>query len=260
MKKLFSVLLTAVFVLSANILFAQGDAKDAATDIIKAYKTKDANLLKKYVTGFMAMAVNDAFFDSKDGKPLVEIAQKWDGNIKEIRYSKGDMMGKTVVMANVYFSDNPNGNLNVVILSSYEGADWKAFALGISDVSKSEFEEGSKEIPGENSVEETTPAKTDHSEFSIEMANGDKYEKPSTEKLKELLKTLDDDNFFLILNSKDGFLQTTTSENGYIIQYSDEGGMFEAEEYFELKKMIDIFVAYIDKGDWKNMAGKWVAM
>lgn len=252
--------MAVMVILSVNNLFAQGDAKDAAKDIIKAYKTKDAALLKKYVTGFMAMAVNDAFFDSKDGKPLVEIAQEWDGNIKEIRYSKGDMMGKTVVMANVYFSDNSNGNLNVVILSSYEGADWKAFALGISDVSKSEFEKGSTEIPGEKSAEETTPAKSDHSEFSIEMANGDKYENPSTDKLKELLKTLDDDNFYLILNSKDGFLQTTTSEKGYIIQYSDEGGMFEAEQYFELEKMITIFIAYIEKGDWKKMAGKWVAM
>ncbi|MCK5171376.1 MAG: hypothetical protein KAQ75_15970, partial [Bacteroidales bacterium] len=121
-------------------------------------------------------------------------------------------------------------------------------------------EQGSKEIPEEASVEETKPVKSDHSGFSIEMASGDIYEKPTTEKLKELLKILNDDNFFLILNSKDGFLQTTTSEQGYIVQYSDDSGMFEAEAFFTFEMLVDIFVTYIEKDEtWKSKA-KWLEM
>lgn len=254
MRKLTGYFLIISLLLSVNITFAQGNAEDAAKDIIKAYKTKDPVLLKKYVAGFFAMAINESFFDSDDGKPLVEIAGKWDGSIKEIRYSKGDMMGKSVLLASAYFSDNPNGNLNVVILSSYENSDWKAFALGISDISKSEFEEGSIEIPTE-----TATNIVDHSEFSIEMANGDTFENPSNKKLNELLKTLNDDNFFLILNSKTGFLQASTSEKGYIVQYSDDKGMYEAEAYFTFEMLTSIFNAYINKEDWKSKA-KWVEM
>ena len=259
MKNLFSIVLLLAVFFSCSYVSAQGDAKDVAEDIIKAYKTKDAALLKKYATGIIVYAINDGFFDSSDGKPLVEVAEQWDGTIKEIRYSKGDMMGKTVLLASVYFSNNANGNLNVVILSSYEKADWKAFVFGIADITKDEFEQGSTEIPGEKEVVKAKSVKTDHSEFSIEMANGDKYENPTTEKLKELLKTLDDDNFFLILNSKNGYMQTSTSDKGYIVQYSDDDGMFEAEAYFNMEMLVDIFKAYIDVENWKEKA-KWVGM
>lgn len=254
MKKLFSIVIIAFLAFNSNQVFAQGNAENVATDVINAYKNKDVKLLKKHLTGMMVYAVNDNFFESNDGKPLAEIADKWDGEIKEIRYSKGDIMGKTVLLASVYFSDNPNGNLNVVILSSYEKADWKAFAFGIVDITKEEFEQGSTKIP-----EETEEIIIDNSDFSIEMASGDKFENPSIDKLKEQLKSLDDDNFFLILNSNTGFLQASTSEKGYIVQYSDDTGMFEAEAYFTFDMLTDIFEAYFDNKEWKEKA-VWVGM
>jgi len=259
MKKVLSILLIAVITLSVNSLFAQGNAKKAAEDIITAYKDKDVALLKKYMTGIMLYAISDDFFESGDGKDLAEIAKSWDGGIKEIRYSKGDMMGKTVLLSSAYFSENPNGNINVVIMSSYEGSEWKAFTYGIVDITKKEFEEGSKEIPKDEPVIEVKKAINDHSEFSIEMANGDTFDKPTTEKLKEQLKKLNNDNFFLILNSKQGFLQASTSEKGYIVQYSDDSGMFEAEAYFTFEMLTNIFITYIDNENWKEKA-KWIAM
>jgi len=258
MKKKLIVLLIGVLSCSFLNVQAQGDANVAAKEILKAYKNKDAKLLKSYTTGFIVYAINDDFFNSSDGKPLAEIASKWDGKINEIRYEEGNMMGKTVLLASVYFSDNDNGNLNVVILSSYEKSDWKAFVYGITDVSKQEFEEGSLEIP-EGKKQEENVVKSDHSEFSIEMASGDIYNKPTTEKLVELLKSINDDNFFLILNSKAGFLQASTSEKGYIVQYSDDGGMFEAESYFTMEMLVDVFNAYIDNSNWKENT-KWIKM
>jgi hypothetical protein len=35
--------------------------------------------------------------------------------------------------------------------------------------------------------------------------------------------------------------------------------MFEAEEYFSLDKLEEIFIAYINQQDWKKMA-TWVEM
>lgn len=259
MRKLNVFILIVTLLLFSDLSFSQSNIEKVTKDIVNAYRTKDASLLKQYVAGFFAIAINDNFFESSDGKPLVKIAQDWDGTVKEIRYSKGDMMGKTVLLASAHISNNPNGNLNVVILSSYEGADWKAFALGISDISKAEFEEGTKDIPVTAVTEKTKYPKSDYSEFSIEMASGDKYEKPTLEKLNELLKNLNDDNFFLILNSKNDFLQASTSEKGYIVQYSDETGMFEAIEYFSLESLIDIFTSYMNKEEWKGKA-KWVTM
>ncbi len=249
----------AIFSMMLNHAFAQGDVEKVANDIITAYQKKDVNLLKKYMTGMMMYAINDEFFESGEGKALAELVKSWDGKIKEIRYSKGDMMGKTILLSSAYFSDNPNGNINVVVMSSYEGSEWKAFTYGIIDVTKEEFEEGSKEISGsEEKVTEAKPS-SDHSEFSIEMANGDKFDKPTTDKLKEQLKALNDDNFFLILNSKEGFLQASTSEKGYIVQYSDDSGMFEAEAYFTFDMLTEIFEMYIDSKDWKSKA-KWISM
>ncbi|MGM0504384.1 MAG: hypothetical protein ACQESQ_07165 [Bacteroidota bacterium] len=265
MRKLIYLPLLLVFFISINLTFAQGDAESIAEEVIKAYQNQDADLLKKHASGMMVNVITDSFFESNEAKPLVKIAKQWDGKMKEIRYSKGDVMGKDVLMALAYFSDNPNGNLNVVILSSFDNSAWKAFALGIDNVSREEFNQGTTSIGAasaeKTAVENSAKAKkaANRADYSIEMANGNIFESPSDKKIKEALKSLNDDNFFMILNGKDGFIQTSTSEQGFIVQYSDEGGMFEAEEYFSLDKLEDIFIAYINQQDWKEMA-TWIEM
>lgn len=259
MKKWILIQLVFVLIISISQCFAQGDAEAIAKEVIKAYKNKDADLLKKHATGMMMYVINDNFFESDDGKPLVEIAQQWDGKIKEIRYEQGDVMGNEVLLASAYFSDNSNGNLNVVILSSFDQSDWKAFALGISDISRVEFEKGAKSIEATSTEKNTGHVKTNRTGYSIEMANGDIFENPTDKKVKDALKSLNDDNFFMILNGKDGFMQTSTSEKGFIVQYSNNAGMFEAEEYFSFDQLVDIFIAYINNQNWKEM-GNWIEM
>lgn len=255
MKKIIS--LTAIFLVISLIAYsqAQKNPEPIAKEILKAYKSKDAALLKKNLSGIMVYAVNENYFDSDDARSLVEIAKSWNGKIKEIRYSKGDLMGKKVLIASAYFGDNPNGNLNTVLLSSYESSDWKALGMGITDMSKEEFEEGSLEIPGDREEKE----KMSFKDFSVEMANGDKYDNPDFDKLEESLENLDEENFFLILKGPDGFLQTTTSEEGYIVQFSDDSGMYEAESYFSFDELVEIFEAYMQGKGWKEM-DSWVEM
>lgn len=264
MKKLVCFTISIVMLFVSSNLSAQGDPKSAAEDIIKAYKNKDLKLMKEYATGVLMYSLNDEFFESSEAKPLVTIANTWDGNILEVRYSSGKMMGKSILLANVYFGDNPNGNINTVLLTSFEKSGWKAFGMGISDMPKEEFLQGSTEIPDDKPTEKPqTKGKIDdngvYKGFSVEMANGETYENPSIGMLKKSLKSLDDDNFFLILNSKEGFLQTTISEKGYIVQQNHGEGMFEAESFFTYEKLVEIFTEYLKGGDWKEM-DKWVSM
>ncbi|MDD2278101.1 MAG: hypothetical protein PHD06_09050 [Bacteroidales bacterium] len=258
MKRTINLLLMLLMAIASTQVKAQGDPNKAAEDIVKAYKEKDATLLKRYATGILINVINDNFFESKDAKTLVEIAKGWDGTIREIRYAKGDIMGSTVIMANVYIGDNPSGELNTVLLTSYNNSDWKAFGLGITETSRKEFLEGSLEIPKD---EPKTKPKADkaYKGFSIEMANGETLDNPTVAKLRTMLKTIDDDNFFLTLSGKDGFLQTTISETGFIVQHSEGEEMFEAESYFTMEKLVEIFEAYLRSEDWKSM-GKWAAM
>jgi hypothetical protein len=256
MRKLICFQLVFVLLLSFNQVAAQGDAEKTAKEVIEAYKNEDFALLKKHLTGMMLNVIDDDFFESDDGKPLVEIAQQWDGTIKEIRYEKNDMMGNEVLLASAYFSDNPNGNLNVVLLSSFDQSDWKAFASGLTDISKEEYEKAATSM--EATAEKKEPVAevaANRSDYSIEMATGDIIEGPTDEKVKESLKTLDDDNFFMTLNGKDDFLQTTISEKGYIVQHGGgDDGMFEADDFFTFEQLVDIFIAYINEQNWKEMA------
>ena len=61
MKKLFTIAIFAIMILSANQVLAQGSEEQAATDVINAYKNKDIALLKKYATGMMVYVINDSF-------------------------------------------------------------------------------------------------------------------------------------------------------------------------------------------------------
>lgn len=262
MRKLATILIVLFSFTFFQLANAQGDAEKVAKEVLKAYQNKDVDLLKQHLTGFVVYAVNDGFFKSDDGAELTDMVKTWDGEIREIRYNTGDLMGRKVTLANVYFGDNPNGNLNVVVLSSMEGSDWKAFAFGVTDMTKEEFNEGSLTL-GEKTEDTKEPKEADaevsNNEFSVEMANGETYGNPTIDKLKASLKSLDDDNFFLILSNNDGFIQTSTSDNVYIVQHNHGKGMFEAEDFFTFDELVDIFSAYLKKEDWKSKA-KWVTM
>ncbi len=266
MKKIIYVALCFMFCSFSMQTQAQGDPEPYAMEVIEAYKNKDLPLLQKHATAILYQALNEGFFESSDAKPLVEMAKTWDGSIKDIRYDEMHMMGQTALIAMVYFGDNPNGNLNVVTLSSLAESDWKAFGMGLMDVSEEEFTTLSTEIPADKPKAEPKQAEADVDEadveyhgFTVEMATGETYDNPTINELKAYLESIDDDNFFLSLSSKDGFIQTTISEEGFIVQYNDGDGLFEAEPYFDFEEVVEIFVAFMKDEDWKAMTN-WIRM
>lgn len=248
MKKV--LLLIFIILISYQSIVAQGNVEQIAKEIITAYKTSDADLLKKHASGILLPAINENFYADKQAKKLVALANEWNGKIIEIRYGTEKMMGKTINLVMVYFKNcKDTDQLCVVLLSSIDKSEWKAVGFGISKIEKAELEEYSLELQSEENI----PAKIDHSEFTIEMATGKIVKDPSTEKLQELLKTLDDDNFFITLSCNDGFLQAAYSDDGFSAEYSGPDGYFGATELLSQKEMTKLFIAYIDKvKDWKE--------
>lgn len=262
MKNLFSTFLSTLLVFSSLIVSAQGNPEPIAKEVIRAYQKQDLNLRKVHSTAMVLNGLVDGYFQTSDAKPLVDMAADWDGTINEIRYQRISIMGTSPLLAFAHFGNLPNGKVKVATLTSLNEAPWKAFTLGISDMDKDEFLSLSKEIPTEKESKPKPAAKgpdTPIKGFSVEMASGETYSNPSLNKLKASLKTLADDNFFLILNSSKGFLQTTISELGFIVQHNHGDGMFEAESYFTIEMLIDIFEKYLNDDDWKGL-DSWVSM
>jgi hypothetical protein len=262
MKNLISTLLSAFLVLSNLFVFAQGNPEPIAKEIIKAYQKQDLNKLKVHATAMVQNGLVDGYFKTNDAKLLVAMAKDWDGTINEIRYQRISIMGTSPLLAFAHFGDLPGGKVKVATLTSLKESPWKAFTFGITDMDKEEFLSLSKEIPTEKESKPKPAAKgpdTPIKGFSVEMASGETYSNPSLNRLKASLKTLDDDNFFLILNSSKGFLQTTISEQGYIVQHNHGDGMFEAKSYFTFEMLVDIFEKYLNNDDWKDV-DSWVGM
>lgn len=252
-----SVILTFITAFS----FAQIE-KNIAKEVLKAYKERNTELLKKNASGIMKYAITDSYFKSEKNQEIINAVDKWDGKIKEIRYKSGDMMGKKIFLCSVYFADSQENKdeIYTVVLSSYDNKKWLMFAGGIIEEKKEEFEKmnlGNGE--NENVVEKDENVKKDAPKnFSIEMANGKTFDEISETTISESINSLNNDNFFLILNSDIGFLQAAYSDKGNTVQYKENEKQFEAEKLFSKEETIQIFKNYFQgKSNWKEGV-KWV--
>lgn len=252
MKKLvFTSIILFAFVFSS---YAQ--VEEVAKEILKAYKDRDAELLKKNASGMLKMSINDSYFEADDLQEALKIVDDWDGKIKEIRYTEENMMGKKINIAAAHFADNPeNDEIYWVGLSRMGNSDWVMFAKGLTSDTREEFEKMSPSMgDAANRKEKRAEKAAKNKKFSVEMANGETYDSISDDKLKELINSLDDDNFFMILNKGDeDFLQTAYSENGYSLQYKEKGEQFQTGEMIDKEKATEVFTNYYnEKSDWKE--------
>lgn len=246
MKKL----LILVFLLLLVYQFAFAGPKEIAKDIITAYQTSDADLLKKHASGMLLPAITRKFFDDSNVVEIKSLVKDWDSEIKEVRYNGEKMMDKTIYISLVHFADCVSAEeLCVVMLSSLDKKDWKAFGLGISTITKDEFYSYSTQI---QDVKITEPKKSKRS-YTVETASGEIVEDPSLTKLLDMIKSLDDDNFFITLSHPDGFLQAAYSEDGFYAEYSGVNGYFGADKALTLKETLELFSNYYNNiENWKG--------
>ena len=231
--------------LSSNI-FAQQDVESVAKDVLQAYKTQDVELLKKRASGFLKNAITKSYFEDKTAKKYIEVIKNWDGQIRGIGYEKQNMGPMHILMATVYFADDPKSNdIYEVLLSNTNGKGWVMFGSGIGKEEKSEFDKLSPTIPG-------MPKATPKRQISIEMANGDTFDKAPVKTAINNLKKLDDDNFFIILKNKDDFMQFAYSDkNSYTAEYKENGVQYQAKTPVTKAQAINLIK------DYYNTDGKW---
>ena len=96
---------------------------------------------------------------------------------------------------------------------------------------------------------QTDQVKTD---FSIEMANGDIFKAVSEKILTDNFNKMDDDNFFLILNHGDNYIQAAYSEDGYVVEYNEDRVQYSANKVLLQKETLDLFKKYLNEdNNWK---------
>ena len=257
MKKL---LLTSV-ILAIFVTAAISQVETVANEVLKAYKNRDPELLKKNASGFVKMAISDSYFEDEQFKDDLKAVDNWDGELREIRYRSDNMMGKKVNMAMVHFTDNPNeeDEIFVVTLSNMKKDKWVMLGSGIVSEKKTEFEKGRLSLSGSKKQMEKAEAEKALEKFSIEMANGNKHDKVDNKIIEEMINSLDDDNFFIILNNGDDFIQAAYSDQEYSLQYKEKGEQFECEELLDKKQTVQMFKDYFKGNEnWKK-DNEWVS-
>ena len=259
MKKVTLIIAVVAMMISTSILAQADQVKVIVNEVMTAYKNQEPGLLKKHASGFMKNIINDNYFKNKKYKPYTEMANEWDGNIREIRYSKESLMGNNLIFATAYITDVPKTKgkeIYTVDLSNNNNEGWVFIAEGISTEKKSEFEEMSLAYP---SNDNSTAKKEDKTKtgFSIEMANGDTFNAVSNKILTDNFNKMNDDNFFLILNHENNFIQAAYSENGYDVEYKENGVQFSADKALSKEETLELFKKYLNEdSDW-NTAVQW---
>ena len=134
------VMLTMIFVVQAQV-------EKIALEVLKAYKDKDVELLKKNASGILKPAINESFFEDEEIKNIIAQTAGWDGKIKEVRYDSDNIMGNFVVVAAAYYSDCSDDEINIVMLSTMDGKNWVFVGNGLEKAQRSDFENLSITIP-----------------------------------------------------------------------------------------------------------------
>jgi hypothetical protein len=253
MKK---TIIAAIF----TLLFAvQAQVENVAKEVLEAYKTKNVEMLKKNASGMVRHTINENYFEDKSIKKSMEPVAEWDGKIKEIRFDSDNIMGNFVVVAAAYYSDHSEEEINAVMLSTMDGKNWVFVGSGLETVPKVDFLKLSATVPEppKKEVKTDKPVKP-KLKMNIELASGDQFENVNEAKLVESFNSMDDDNFYMILSSKNDFVQAAYSDGNYVVEFSDGGVQYEANKVLSKETALNLLKKYLlGESDWREGV-EWV--
>ncbi len=90
--------------------------------------------------------------------------------------------------------------------------------------------------------------------MKIETANGTQMQNVDETDLIKQLKSLSDDNNFLILSDGENYIQCALLDTGFIAEYQDPTGHYEADSIVSGDTIEKMFTAYLGStADWKTM-------
>ncbi len=266
MKKIMILAIIVTLMMTVNLFAGLPKAEDIAKEVLKAYKTKDVELLKKNASGMLINAISKSYFEDKGIQDDMKVVENWDGNIREVRYATDKMMGKKITMAMVHYADVPDKDkINVVFLSTMDNEKWVFIGTGLSEEKKEDFEKMSKTIAeGEAKAQKKSIKKKvskkkrdKNQKFDLETFSGESFKKVSQEKMIECFNTLNDDNFFVGLSSKDNWVQVAYSDKGYSFEGNEGGIHFASKDLLSKEKAIQFLKDYYTGSpDWEK-AAQW---
>ena len=259
-----AIILTFIFV-STVTAFSQ--VENVAKEVLNAYKNKDVELLKKNASGILKLTISESYFEDKNVQEDAKAIAGWDGTIKEVRYGTGSLMGRKMISATAYYADAGADQIHAVLLSSLDnGKNWVFMGTGLATLKKEEFEQLSVTLPADGAKTDskkeakssTKPANSKEkskaaSNFSVELANGDTFDKITEAKMVECINSLNDDNFFIILKDKENFIQAAFSDGKFDVQYKENEQQFTVEKVLTKDETIQLFKDYYQgKDNWKK--------
>jgi hypothetical protein len=259
MKKIIGAV---TFVLAISLhAQAQTTAKveTVAKEVLKAYKTKNVELLKKNASGLVRNTINENYFKDKGIQESMEPVAGWNGTIKEIRYNSENLMGNFVILATAYYSDHSDEQINAVMLSTMDNKKWVFFGSGLAQMEKEEFAALSTSVPQPPKKEaKAVKSKKSKYKMSIELADGGSFTQVDEATLAESFNSLNADNFFMILSDGGDFVQAAWSDGDYVVQYNVDGVQYEAQKVLAKETAFNVFKKY-HAGDSQWQEGvEWV--
>jgi len=106
-----------------------------------------------------------------------------------------------------------------------------------------------KEAETKTETQEKAPAEADDlGPFTVETADGTEIADASLEQVVEVIKSLDSDNFFLIMHNRDGFIQAMIEGDEFYVEYNDGTSQYSAAEYLSIDETVNVFSLYY-RGD-----------
>ncbi len=261
-----AIVLSALF-LPAHCSFAQ-TAEEVGREILTAYKKRDLEGVRRHMPSVLAMTVDKNFFKDKAIKSEVIGLRRWDGKVREVRY----FATKAGVTASVYYDEDADPARIRVFHLNKAGDTWKQALASFLVVEKEKFSAYGEKEPSakaaaravasqpaasQPAIVQGAPQDAPNKGYVIEMADGTVVKDPTVAQLQKAFGALGEENFFITLNSPDGFMTASRSGAAYDVEYKDEQGQFAAVDEMNAEKAFELFGAYMKRERaWKTRA-RW---
>lgn len=241
-------------------------AEEVGREILTAYKNRDLEGVKRHLPQVLAMTVDKKFFRDKAIRAEVIGLRRWDGKIREVRYSPA----KTGVTASVYYDEDADPSKIRIFNLVKTGRTWKQAMGSFLVIEKDKFMSYEEKEPSLKAaaaarkakatpaVVQGEPQDSPHKGYMIEMADGTVVKDPTVAQLRQAFDVLGEENFFITLNAPDGFMTAARSGGSYDVEYKDGQGQFAAINEMSAEESFELFTSYMkrernwrSKSDWR---------
>ena len=136
-----------VVIVKKNKVYVTGEKE--AEEVLKAYSEKNKDVIKGYASGMFKNVIGDDFFDSSTVRYYLKFIDKWDGDIREVRYKTREVTFEKTYYASACYSGDPKSDkkLYTIALKSKDKKNWKIVMNGLASIKTDKFLKMSSTMP-----------------------------------------------------------------------------------------------------------------